>query len=210
MISIVPVKYDRHNPQTDFSNMIKDAENNKKSLYLFNDNSEHHYIGHYGGSGNAFLRLNNWHSKYAKSVGKPLSAGISTGYQMGDAFEFLDEEVKNIIDRDFNDIYYILNKYPEIDTIYYSIGVSPYSQLFDLIADNDDCIVLPDGRHIKFTDDEKNNIIGQSTFSVSENVRGYITKKIWELSIFCTENDKFRESADKSFLSQVSLGDRIV
>ena len=208
MISIVPVKYDRHNPATDFSNMIKDIENNNKSLYLFNDNSEHHYFGDFGGSGNAFLRTYNWNSKYARLTGKPLSAGISTGYEMGNAFEYLDVEVKQIIDRDFSDIYYILKRYPEIDTIYYSTGISPYSKLYDLLSDNNDNVILPNGSYFTINENEKNNILGQSTFSVSENVRAYITHKIWELSYFRTDEEK-KIIANKSILNYIEIGSNL-
>lgn len=208
-IMIIPVKYDRTKPETDFNNMINDIEQNKTSLYLFNDNNDHHYSGNIRGGGNAFLRIMNWHSNYTSIFGKPLSAGISTGYNIGEAFTQLDYETKRIIDRDFNDIYYILMKYPEINKIYYSIGVNPYSDLYDLIEDNDDCIVLPDGYKLLITDNEKNNILGQSIFSVSENVRGYITKKIWELAKFHSNPTNYSNNINKSILSRVNIGDNI-
>ena len=71
------------------------------TLYIFNDNDNHHYTT-IKGKGNGQIRIYN-----REAQDKPNSAGISTGKNAG--FTVLDDEVKRIIHRDVLEIMDILS-----------------------------------------------------------------------------------------------------
>eukprot|EP01039_Chlorochromonas_danica_P010726 gene10726-11908_t len=74
------------------------------SLFLFNDNEEHHFTARRG-RGNAVIREFN---RYGKHKAKPRSSGIPTGTMACGGYMILTPEVQRIIDGAFVEIKQLL------------------------------------------------------------------------------------------------------
>ena len=109
-VQVLAVKFKSTGAIGDFSYM-KDLEEFRNTLFIFNDNVAHHTTAITGG-GNAVMRQYN---KYA--LMRPLSAGIPTGINGG--FVELNEEVKQIVDDSITEIKELIEKH-SYDTIVYS------------------------------------------------------------------------------------------
>ena len=122
-----PIIFVKKNPKTDFKALLEnDIKNNILSLYIFNDNVEHHKTT-IAGDGNATIRPFNKYGSF-----KPTrSAGISTG-ENGVGFKTLQDS-QNKIDSDINEIKELLqqNKYNFIffskDKISDTLGTGNYN-----------------------------------------------------------------------------------
>ena len=84
------------------------------SLFIFNDNEEHHNSRRQG-AGNAIIRKFN---KYS-DLDVPRSAGIPTGTMAEGGYNTFNQEIKNKIDGYFEEVYELINKY-NYNTLYYS------------------------------------------------------------------------------------------
>ncbi len=115
-IQIYGTKYVKRGQVGDFDWMIQQP-NYKNSLFIFNDNEEHHMSMRRGG-GNAVIRPYN---RYNPSVINPLSAGIPTGTMLRGGYDFLTSENQKVIDDAINEIIELI-KLHEYDSIYYSVG----------------------------------------------------------------------------------------
>lgn len=115
---IYGTKFTKKRTIGDFEWMIQQPEY-KNSLFIFNDNEEHHLTMIRGG-GNAVIRPFN---KYNQNLEKPLSAGIPTGTMMKGGYDFLTTDVERTIDATLNEIIELIKKY-NYDAIYYSVGLN--------------------------------------------------------------------------------------
>lgn len=112
-IQIIGIKFVRPNQYGDFNWMCKQEEF-KKSLFIFNDNTEYHNTNKTG-TGNAIMRKYN---KYS-NLNVPLSAGIPTGSLYLGGFDSLDLQVKKIIDDSIDEIIELIQHF-NYTHIYYS------------------------------------------------------------------------------------------
>ena len=87
------------------------------SLFIFNDNEEHH-MSMRRGAGNAVIRPYN---KYNTKLEKPLSAGIPTGTMARGGYEFLTSDVEKTINASIDEIIELIKTH-KYDAIYYSVG----------------------------------------------------------------------------------------
>ena len=115
-IQIYGTKFTNKNTFGDFDFMCNNSVYNN-SLFIFNDNEEHHNSCNAGG-GNAIIRKYN---KYNKTITKPKSAGIPTGTLRLGGYDDLIEEVVLFIDNSIQEIRELIIKY-NYDTLYYSVG----------------------------------------------------------------------------------------
>ena len=114
MVNVIGTIYQGNNKLGDFNWMIKQPEYNN-SLFIYNDNIEHH-LSNRKGNGNAIIRQYNKYSNLAK----PRSAGIPTGTLTNGGFTELSEEVKTLIDDCITGIKELIVKY-KYDTVYFSM-----------------------------------------------------------------------------------------
>jgi hypothetical protein len=115
-IQIYGTKYVKKNQIGDFDWMIQ-RPNYKNSLFIFNDNEEHH-MSIRRGAGNAVIRPYN---RYNPNIINPLSAGIPTGTIKGGGYDFLTSDVQKIIDDAIGEIIELIKSH-NYDSIYYSVG----------------------------------------------------------------------------------------
>lgn len=157
-MKIIPIKYNSNDKKTDAKSIIINAmRNNKKILYIFNDNTLDMYSSKIGG-GNAIVRQFNEFSKYPI----PYSAGIPTGRfsRICDrlvGFKTLDishdKLAKKLIDFAINRIKILISMY-KYDTIYFNIN------------------------------DKDEKMIGTSLFKVGTDIREYIYNEIMKLKSY--------------------------
>lgn len=115
MTQIIPVQYSGRHKYGDFMWMILQPEYSK-SLFIFNDNEEHHMTCKKGG-GNAIMRqFNKYNSSYADY---PRSAGIPTGTLKNGGYSKLDIETSNTINSAINEITELIQTH-SYDKIFYS------------------------------------------------------------------------------------------
>ncbi len=112
---IIGVRYIESGSYGDFNWMIKQPEYSD-SLFIFNDNEEHHETNKKG-LGNAIIRPWN---KYGDEK-NPRSAGIPTGTLKLGGYLELTNNVKDTIDNAIIEIEELIQKY-KFSTIYYSVG----------------------------------------------------------------------------------------
>ncbi len=98
----------------DFEWMIN-QDKYKDCLFLFNDNLEHHFSNRRG-AGNAIIR---YYNPYNSKLIKPQSFGIPTGSLSNGGFDELTLEIKFILDKCFEHLKSILQKY-NYKKIYFS------------------------------------------------------------------------------------------
>lgn len=112
-IQIIGIKFSSRNQYGDFLWM---CPQNKyaNSLFIFNDNEEHHNTS-FSGGGNASMRIFNKHS----ILNIPLSAGIPTGTISSGGYDKFTPEVKKTIDNAFKEIIELI-KIHNYSTIYFS------------------------------------------------------------------------------------------
>jgi hypothetical protein len=140
----------------DFEHMIQcDINNNDRdTLYIFNDNEESFSRGSYKqGKGNAVIRKHNIYAMKQKKMRKPYSHGIPTGTLANGGYTELNGHVKYIVDLCIKNIKTIIKQF-NIKKIYYSASGPNKGDL----------------------------LLGQSLFKVDMSVRKYITKQIHELT----------------------------
>jgi hypothetical protein len=118
-IEIYGTKYTGKNKIGDFEWMIKQPTY-ANSLFIFNDNEEHHNTNIIGG-GNAVIRSYNKYHKFV-DLNKPRSAGIPTGTLKNGGYTFLTNIVQKTIDNSINEIMELIQTY-KYDSIYYSVGL---------------------------------------------------------------------------------------
>lgn len=112
-VQIVGIKYISNDQYGDFSWMWRQNKYSN-SLFIFNDNEDHHYTS-YAGGGNAIMRMFNTYS----TMDKPLSAGIPTGTLSSGGYDKFTPKVKKIIDDAFDEIIKLIKTY-HYRTIYFS------------------------------------------------------------------------------------------
>ena len=112
-IQLIGIKFSSRNKYGDFLWM---SQQNKysNSLFIFNDNEEHHNTS-FSGGGNAIMRMFN---KYS-TLNIPLSAGIPTGTLHSGGYGKFTPEVKKTIDDAFEEIVELIKIY-NYHTIYFS------------------------------------------------------------------------------------------
>jgi len=112
-IQIIGIKFSSCNKYGDFLWM---SQQNKysNSLFLFNDNEEHHET-HFSGGGNAVMRKFN---KYS-ILNIPLSAGIPTGTLRSGGYDKFNSKIKKTIDDAFEEIVELIKTH-NYRTIYFS------------------------------------------------------------------------------------------
>lgn len=115
-IQIYGTKFTKRGQIGDFDWMIQQP-NYQNSLFIFNDNEEHH-MSMRRGAGNAVIRPYN---KYNSNITIPLSAGIPTGTMLRGGYNFLTSDAQNVIDNSIKEIIELI-KLHEYDSIYYSVG----------------------------------------------------------------------------------------
>ncbi len=116
-MQVIGTIFTKPNQFGDFNWMILNPEYDN-SLFIFNDNEEHHNSCRQGG-GNAIIRKYN---KYS-SLDTPRSVGIPTGTMALGGYRTFNQEIKNKIDNYFEEIIELVNKY-KYTTIYYSSELS--------------------------------------------------------------------------------------
>lgn len=122
-VNIHPICFTGLGKYGDFDFMIQEdiKKNINHTLYIYNDNCEHHKTKSFRqGLGNAIIRKYN---QYNVLLNRPYSAGIPTGHLYGGGFKELDAETQNVIDNAISEIKIIIEKY-NITDIYYSINNS--------------------------------------------------------------------------------------
>ncbi len=112
-LQVIGVKFNKRNQFGDFFWMCQQNEYSG-SLFIFNDNEEHH-DSNKRGAGNAVMRSFNKHSDY----NPPKSAGIPTGTMEDGGYQNLTLDVKKTIDDSIDEIIELIKKY-KFHTIYYS------------------------------------------------------------------------------------------
>ena len=112
-IQIIGIKFSSRNQYGDFFYM---SQQNKysNSLFIFNDNEEHHNTS-FSGGGNAIMRMFN---KYS-TLNVPLSAGIPTGTIGSGGYDKFTPQAKKTIDYAFEEIIELI-KIHNYSTIYFS------------------------------------------------------------------------------------------
>lgn len=127
---IIPNNFIKGNNSTDYEKLIT-KESEKDTLFIFNDNVEHHKTNKEG-SGNAKIRPYN---KYGEHKDYPKSAGVSTGEKSGvnsTSFKSLDQEInvntkkitiKKYIDSEIDEIKKLIKKH-NYKKIYFSAKCS--------------------------------------------------------------------------------------
>ena len=105
--------YNSRDKNTDYKYLIQNNIN-PKTLYLFNDNVEHHKTA-ISQSGNAAVRNYNI---YGRGINKAVVAGISTGEKQK-GFSRLTPRVKSIIDDEFREVQNLLDT-DRFDEVVYS------------------------------------------------------------------------------------------
>ena len=114
-IQIYGTKFIKQGQIGDFEWMIQQPKY-KNSLFIFNDNEEHHSTVRKGG-GNAVIRPFN---KYNQNLEKTLSAGIPTGTMTRGGYDFLTTDAQKKIDVSVDEIIELIKTY-NYDAIYYSV-----------------------------------------------------------------------------------------
>lgn len=105
-MEIIPSSFKGRNQEGDFKFMIESG-NYEDSLFIFNDNEEEHFT-HNKGGGNAVIRPYNRHGV----IGKPHSAGISTGKRYGGGgYKMLDSSAQQFIDQCISEIVELCRMY---------------------------------------------------------------------------------------------------
>lgn len=112
-IQVIGIKFSKPNQFGDFYWMSKQDEF-AGSLFIFNDNEEHHNTNKRG-AGNAIMRSFN---KYSNNV-PPKSAGIPTGTLSYGGYELFDPRTKKQIDDAFDEIIDLI-KIHNYHTVYFS------------------------------------------------------------------------------------------
>lgn len=115
-IQIYGTKFTKKGQIGDFEWMIQQP-NYQNSLFIFNDNEEHHNDTKKG-LGNAVIRPYNMHNS---NIVIPLSAGIPTGTMLRGGYNFLTADVQKVIDGAINEIIELIKLY-NYESIYYSVG----------------------------------------------------------------------------------------
>lgn len=116
-MQIIGVRFIESGTYGDFNWMITQPEYTN-SLFIFNDNEEHHETNRRGW-GNAVIRPWN---KYGFDAGQiPRSAGIPTGTLKFGGYLELTDGVRETIDDAIIEIKELIEKY-KYSTIYYSVG----------------------------------------------------------------------------------------
>jgi len=115
-IKVIGIKFVSHKQYGDFLWMSKQNKYSN-SLFLFNDNEEHHNTSFVGG-GNAVMRMFNRYS----TMDKPLSAGIPTGTIGSGGYNKFTRKVKKTIDDAFEEIIELIIAH-NYSTIYFSSEV---------------------------------------------------------------------------------------
>jgi len=139
-LTVVPIVFQGHKKYGDFKWMITRPEFSD-ALFIYNENEES-YLNRYKkeGLGNACIRPFRFTSPQR-------ACGIPTG-SVGLGYEELNEHVKAVIDKSFDEIAYVIKKYRY--------------------------------KRIIFSSDFEGNI-GMSLFQFSDDVRDYITDRIYKL-----------------------------
>jgi hypothetical protein len=170
-IEVIGTKFTSPNKYGDFYWMSShDVCTN--SLYIFNDNEEHHDTNIIGG-GNAIMRQFNKHSK----LNPPLSAGIPTGTLKNGGYIKFTPRVKKIIDDAIDEIIELIKTH-NYSTIYFSseldglIGTGIFNVDLKVVTYITNCIYKLSSKPIKiikvlpnnnfdcdfdFDDEEENN-----------------------------------------------------
>lgn len=112
-IQVIGIKYTSRNQYGDFLWMSQQHKYSN-SLFIFNDNEEHHNTS-FSGGGNAVMRMFNRHS----TMDIPLSAGIPTGTLDSGGYDKFTPEVKKTIDDAFDEIIELIITH-NYSTIYFS------------------------------------------------------------------------------------------
>lgn len=112
-IQVIGIKFSSLNKYGDFLWMCQQNKYSN-SLFIFNDNEEHHNTS-LGGGGNAIMRMFNRHS----TMDKLLSAGIPTGTLGSGGYNKFTPEVKKTIDDAFEEIVELIKTH-NYHTIYFS------------------------------------------------------------------------------------------
>ncbi len=112
---IIGVRYTESGIYGDFNWMIGQAEY-ANSLFIFNDNEEHHETDRRG-LGNAIIRP--WNKYGIEEI--PRSAGIPTGTLRSGGYLELTNAVRDTIDDAIIEIKELIEKY-KYSSIYYSVG----------------------------------------------------------------------------------------
>jgi hypothetical protein len=115
-IQIYGTKFTKLNQFGDFNWMIQ-QKNYQNSLFIFNDNEEHH-MSMRRGAGNAVIRPYNRHNP---TIINPLSSGIPTGTMLRGGYNFLTSENQKVIDDAIDEIIELIKSH-NYDSIYYSVG----------------------------------------------------------------------------------------
>jgi len=115
-IQVIGIKFASRNQYGDFLWMSRQNKYSN-SLFLFNDNEEHHNTS-FGGGGNAVMRMFNRYS----TMDKPLSAGIPTGTIGSGGYDKFTPEIKKTIDDAFEEIIELIIAH-NYSTIYFSSEV---------------------------------------------------------------------------------------
>lgn len=112
-IQIIGIKFSKPNQYGDFEWMCN-QDKYKDSLFIFNDNEEHHETCREGG-GNAVMRKYN---KYS-DLNVPKSAGIPTGSLIYGGYQILNTHSKTHINNAINEIILLIRNF-RYKYIYYS------------------------------------------------------------------------------------------
>lgn len=119
VVSIVPVVYDKNDPNTDFSELIK-RESHKDVLFIFNDNFQDRNVKMQGGN-SARIR------PYTFST-PPRAIGIPTGWSSAEGgFKTLSDDVKRAIFLSFERLNTILQTHDHIKRVFYSCDINDHS-----------------------------------------------------------------------------------
>ena len=119
VVSIVPVVYDKNDPNTDFSELIK-RESHKDVLFIFNDNFQDRNMKMQGGN-SARIRPYTFCSP-------PRAIGIPTGWSSAEGgFKTLSDDVKRAIFLSFERLNTILQAHDHIKRVFYSCDVNDHS-----------------------------------------------------------------------------------
>lgn len=119
VVSIVPVVYDKNDPNTDFSELIK-RESHKDVLFIFNDNFQDRNVKMQGGN-SARIRPYTFCSP-------PRAIGIPTGWSSTEGgFKTLSDDVKRAIFLSFERLNTILQTHDHIKRVFYSCDINDHS-----------------------------------------------------------------------------------
>ena len=176
-IQIIPIVFKKNDPNNDFNVMIKNPEYNANSLFLFNDNVQHHKTNKVGG-GNGIIRPYNKYGNL-KINNRPLSAGIVTGwFGKTTGFQNLEDPfVKNTIHENINEIYEISNDNHEaiknslneflqfkfLDISFTNLGTKHDTLVNKLLAQNP--VNILNGIQVTELKDDVSNIISEMDVS---------------------------------------------